>query len=260
MRQSLKGCLLPSKHDSTPLLALPPVSVRGRGWKQRKRLMKPAKASSWKTGLHWQAKDCMVFQATLCCKTDPCRSRGEVLCGWHQLNWVVPKLFVARRGCLAKPGNGATGTIQKPLSAPLSFWMTLMAAVDCGWVSCSCSDVCLTCGSCPGTDRLCPSQSIRLSFCPHAQRPSVICHQLSILRRGRCTWHTSVLMTSQFPFRPEPVRPIWWRKHVSVFSSSSKANSSLSFLSFSPYPLNYTHLLTKHLTTAQHRVNKATQQ
>lgn len=56
--------------------------------------------------------------------------------------------------------------------------------------------VCPTCGSCPGTDWLCPSQSIRLSFCPRTQRASVIYHQFSVSRHTHTRSETHTSQTS----------------------------------------------------------------
>lgn len=113
---------------------------------------------------------------TLLYKADPCRIGGEVQRGWC----AMPKMFVDREECesvqlersqemvlQAEPAerwregrryasNSSNGSLP-----PLFFLMTLLATRTL----CSCRDVCRTWASCPGTDWLCPSQSIGLSFC-----------------------------------------------------------------------------------------------
>lgn len=115
--------------------------------------------------------------------------------------------------------------------------MTLMATVVYVRVSCSCSDVCSTCGSCPGTDRLCPSQPIRLSFCPRTQRASVIYHQFSISRptHEKRNVHLADIKSEE----PVPIQTRTLETHLvtQICISLSLSNNALLglFLSFFDY-------------------------
>lgn len=117
-------------------------------------------------------------------------------------------------------------------------------------VSCSCSDVCSTCGSCPGTDSLCPSQPIRLSFCPRTQRASVIYHQFSISRHTheKRNVHLADIKSEE----PVPIQTRTLETHLVTQICISLSLSNNALLGLFLLSLIMLTLVTQHPAAVQH--------